>query len=50
LTGKNTGSLELGTALLGGLDRTLAVNGVTKSVNDTSEESLADRNVDLDGR
>jgi hypothetical protein len=46
-TGKNTGGLLLGTTLLSGLDGTLAVNGVSESVNDTSEKSLADGNVDL---
>ena len=47
LSGQNTGSLELGTALLGGLDGTLAVNGVTESVDDTAEHLRADRNVNL---
>jgi hypothetical protein len=45
--GQDTGGLELGTALLGGLDGTLSVDGVTESVNDTTEEGLADRDVDL---
>jgi hypothetical protein len=46
-TGKNTGGLLLGTTLLSGLDGTLAVNGVSESVNDTSKKSLADGDVDL---
>jgi hypothetical protein len=47
VAGKNTGSLELGTALLGGLDGTLSIDGVAEGVNNTSEKSLADGNVDL---
>jgi len=47
LAGQNTRSLDLGTALLGGLDRALAVNGVTESVDNTAEQGLADRNIDL---
>jgi hypothetical protein len=45
--GQDTGSLELSTALLGGLDGTLSIDGVAESVNDTSEKSLADGDVDL---
>jgi hypothetical protein len=45
--GQDTGSLELGTALLGGLDGTLSIDGVAESVNDTSEKSLANGDVDL---
>jgi hypothetical protein len=48
VTGKNTGGLLLGTTLLSGLDGTLAVDGVAEGVNDTAEEGLADRNVDLE--
>jgi hypothetical protein len=47
LTGQDTGGLELGTALLGCLDGTLSVDGVAESVDNTSEEGLADGNVDL---
>ncbi len=47
LTGQDTGSLELGTAPLGGLEGTLSIDGVTESVNNTTEKSLADGNVDL---
>jgi hypothetical protein len=47
LTGQNTGGLELSTAALSGLEGTLSVNGVTESVNDTSEEGLADGDIDL---
>lgn len=46
LAGKDTGSLLLGAALLGGLDGALAINGVSESVNDTAEKSLADGDVD----
>lgn len=46
LTGKNTGSLELSTASLGGLDRALAIDGVTESVDDTAEKLHTDGNVD----
>ena len=48
LTGQDTRSLQLSTALLGGLDGTLAINGVTESVNDTAEKSLADGDIDLE--
>jgi hypothetical protein len=47
LTGQDTGGLELGTALLGGLDGTLSIDGVTEGVDNTSEKSLANGNVDL---
>ena len=47
VTGENTGGLLLGTALLGGLDGTLAVNGVSKGVNDATKELHADGNVNL---
>jgi hypothetical protein len=46
LAGQNTGGLELSTAALSGLEGTLSIDGVTESVNDTSEKSLADGNVD----
>ena len=45
-TGQDTRSLEGSTATLGSLDRTLAVNGVTESINDTTEETGADRDID----
>jgi hypothetical protein len=48
VAGENTRSLELGTALLGGLDGTLSVDGVAESVDNASKKSLADGNVDLD--
>lgn len=48
VAGKNTGGLLLGTTLLGGLDGTLAVDGVAEGVNDTAKESLADGDVNLD--
>ena len=47
LTGQDTGSLELRTAPLGGLEGTLAVDGVTEGINDTAEKSLADGDIDL---
>lgn len=46
-SGKDTRGLQLSSASLSGLDWTLAIDGVTKSVNDTAEHGLADRNVDL---
>lgn len=47
LSGQNTGSLQLSTALLLGVDRTLAVNGVTQGVDDTAEHLRADGDIDL---
>jgi hypothetical protein len=47
MTGKNTGGLELSTALLGGLDGTLSVNGIAESIDNTSEEGHADWYIDL---
>jgi hypothetical protein len=47
LTGENTGGLELGTALLLGVKGTLAVNGVTESVDDTTEQLRADGDINL---
>jgi hypothetical protein len=46
-TGQDTGGLELSTALLSGVERTLAIDGVTESIDDTSEKSLADGDIDL---
>lgn len=46
-TGQDTGSLELGTALLRGLDGTLAIDGVTQGINNTTKQLRADRNIDL---
>lgn len=48
LAGQDTGGLDLSAAPLGGLDRTLAVNRVTKSVDNTAEQTLANWHVDLD--
>ena len=45
--GQNARSLQLGTALLAGLDGTLAINGVSESVNDTAEQLNSDGNIDL---
>jgi hypothetical protein len=45
-TGQDTGGLDGGTATLGSLNGTLAVNGVTKGVDDTSKETRADGDVD----
>jgi hypothetical protein len=47
VTRKNTGGLELGTTLLGGLDGSLSINGVSEGINDTTEEFNTDWNVDL---
>ena len=47
LTGQDTRGLELSTALVLGLDGALAVNGVTQSVDDTSEQLRADGDFDL---
>jgi hypothetical protein len=45
-TGQDTRGLELSTALGLGVDGALAINGVTKGVNDTPKEFGTDRNVD----
>lgn len=45
-TGQNAGSLELSTALLLGVEGTLAVNGVAEGINDTTEQLRADRDID----
>ena len=47
LAGKNTRSLELSTALLLCVERTLAVDGLTKGVDDSAEELHTDGNIDL---
>lgn len=47
LTRKNTWGLELGTALLGGLEWTLAIDWVSEGVNDTAKELHTDWNIDL---
>jgi hypothetical protein len=47
LAGQNTRSLDLGTASLLGVDGSLAIDGVTKSVDDTTKHLRADRNVNL---
>lgn len=47
LTGQNAGGLELGTALLLGVKGTLAINGVTESIDDTAEQLGADGDLDL---
>jgi hypothetical protein len=49
LTGQNTGGLKLSTALLLGVKGTLAINGVTESIDDTAEQLGADGDLDLDG-
>jgi hypothetical protein len=43
---KNTWGLKLGTTLLGSLDGSLAINGVSKSINDTTEHFNSDWNID----
>ena len=50
LAGQNAGGLELGTALLGELDGTLAIDGVTESIDDTAEQLRADGDINLVGR
>jgi len=45
LSGQNTGSLELSTALLLGVDGALAVDGVTESVDNTAEHLRADGDI-----
>jgi hypothetical protein len=47
VTGKNTGGLLLGTTLLGGVDGTLAIDGVSEGVNDATKELHADGDVNL---
>jgi hypothetical protein len=44
---QNARRLQLGTALLGGLDGSLAINWVSESVNNTAEHLNSDRNIDL---
>ena len=48
-TGQNTRSLDLSTGASRGFDGALAIDGVTKSINNTTKHSLADRNIDLNG-
>jgi hypothetical protein len=45
-TGKDTRSLELGTALGGSVDGALAINGVAESIDDTAEKLRADGDID----
>lgn len=49
LAGQNAGGLKLSTALLLGVEGTLAIDGVTESVDNTAEQLGADGNVDLYG-
>ena len=49
LAWKNAWRFPLGTELLLGVDWAFAVDRVAESVNDTTEESFADWNVDLTG-
>jgi hypothetical protein len=46
-TGQDTRGLDLGTDPLSGLDRAFAIDGVAEGVDHTTEQSLADWNVDL---
>ncbi len=46
-TGKDTRSLELSTALGLSVQGTLAIDGVTKTVNDTAKKLRADGDIDL---
>jgi hypothetical protein len=45
--GEDTRSLELSTALFGGLDWAFAVDGVPEGINDTTKKGFADWNIDL---
>jgi hypothetical protein len=45
-TGENSGSLDLGTTTLLGVDGTLSIDGVTESVDDTTEHLGSDGDVD----
>lgn len=47
LTRKNAGSLDLGAPPLFGIKRPLPVNRVTEGIDDTSEKSWSNRDVDL---
>lgn len=47
LSGQNARGLQLGTALLLGVEGALAVNGVTESVDDTAEQLRTNGNIDL---
>jgi hypothetical protein len=44
---KNTGSLDLSTAPLLGVERTLAINGIAESIDDTAKELRTDWYIDL---
>lgn len=46
-TRQDTRGLELSTSLDLGVKRTLSINGVTKSVNDTAQKLGTNRNIDL---
>jgi len=45
-TGENSRSLDLGTSTFLGVDRTLSIDGVTESVDYTTEHLRSDRDVD----
>jgi hypothetical protein len=47
VTRQDTRSLQLSTALLSGLDWSLAINWVSESINDTAEHLNSDWNIDL---
>jgi hypothetical protein len=46
-TRQDTRGLKLGTALLLGVDGTLAINGVTQGIDDTAQQLRADRDINL---
>lgn len=46
-TGQNAGGFELSTTLLLGLDRALAVDGLTEGVDDTAEQLRPNWDIDL---
>ena len=47
LAGQNAGGLDLSTAAARGIEGTLAVNGVTQSINDTAQQLRTDGDIDL---
>jgi hypothetical protein len=46
MTRKDTGCLQRGTTMFSRFNRAFAIDGVTKSINDTFKETWANRNID----
>ena len=46
LSGKDSGSLDLRSSSLGGLDRSFSIDGVTQGVDDSTQHGRSDRNID----